>query len=82
MMPISHFAMTAKRGKLPVLKRPSIRTMSPDAREAATIDLPGDGNASIRMQKGAIASICLDSGLSQPGELQWLVTAQVIEAAV
>ena len=42
----------------------------------------GDGNASIRMQKGAIASICLDSGLSQPGELQWLVTAQVIEAAV
>ena len=42
----------------------------------------GDGNASIRMQKGAIASICLDSGLSHPGELQWLVTAQVIEAAV
>ena len=42
----------------------------------------GDGNASIRMQKGAIASICLDNGLSQPGELQWLVTAQVIEAAV
>ena len=42
----------------------------------------GDGNASIRMQKGAIASICLDDGISQPGELQWLVTAQVIEAAV
>ena len=39
-------------------------------------------NAAIRMQKGAIASICLDNGFSQPGELQWLVTAQVIEAAV
>jgi len=42
----------------------------------------GDKNAAIRMQKGAIASICLENGFSQPGELQWLVTAQVIEAAL
>ncbi len=42
----------------------------------------GGGDASIRMQKGAIASICLENGFVQPGELQWLVTAQVIEAAV
>ena len=37
MMPTSHFAMTARRGKLPILKRP--------ARAAAAIDLPGDGSA-------------------------------------
>lgn len=33
----------------------------------------GDGTASIRMQKGAVASIRLDDGPGQPGELEWLV---------
>jgi len=41
----------------------------------------GDGSAAIRMQKGAVASIRLDDGLGQPGELQWLATAQLFEAA-
>lgn len=41
----------------------------------------GDGTAAIRMQKGAVASIRLDDGLGQPGELQWLATAQLLEAA-
>lgn len=34
----------------------------------------GDGTASIRMQKGAIASIRLDDGPGHPGDLEWLVT--------
>ena len=42
----------------------------------------GDGKANIRMQKGAIASICLENGFSHSGELQWLIPAQVIEAAL
>jgi phosphohistidine phosphatase len=39
----------------------------------------GDGSASIRMQKGAVASICLDDGPGHPGELEWLATAGVVE---
>jgi len=35
----------------------------------------GDGNAAIRMTKGAVASIRLDDGLGQSGELEWLATA-------
>lgn len=35
----------------------------------------GDGNAAIRMAKGAVASIRLDDGLGQSGELEWLATA-------
>jgi phosphohistidine phosphatase len=34
----------------------------------------GDGSAAIRMQKGAVASIRLDDGLGQTGELVWLAT--------
>ena len=34
----------------------------------------GDGSAAIRMQKGAVASIRLDDGLGQTGELIWLAT--------
>ena len=41
----------------------------------------GDSTATIRMQKGAVASIALERGLTLPGELQWLATAQLIEAA-
>lgn len=37
----------------------------------------GDGTASIRMQKGAIASIRLDDGPGQPGDLEWLVTPDI-----
>lgn len=39
----------------------------------------GDGSAAIRMQKGAVASIRLDDGPGQPGELEWLATAGIIE---
>ena len=42
----------------------------------------GNGKANIRMQKGTIASICLENGFSHSGELQWLIPAQVIEAAL
>ena len=38
----------------------------------------GDGRAAIRMQKGAVASIRLDDGLGQPGELEWLATADML----
>jgi phosphohistidine phosphatase len=38
----------------------------------------GDATAAIRMQKGAVASIDLPDGLGQPGELQWLVTAEAV----
>ena len=31
--------------------------------------------ANIRMQKGTIASICLENGFSHSGELQWLIPA-------
>jgi phosphohistidine phosphatase len=41
----------------------------------------GDGSAAIRMQKGAVASIRLDDGPGQPGELEWLATADVVEGA-
>ena len=34
----------------------------------------GDGSAAIRMAKGAVASIRLDDGPGQPGELEWLAT--------
>lgn len=34
----------------------------------------GDGSAAIRMQKGAVASVRLDDGPGQPGELVWLAT--------
>jgi phosphohistidine phosphatase len=37
----------------------------------------GDGTASIRMQKGAVASIRLDDGPGQPGELEWLLNDDV-----
>lgn len=33
----------------------------------------GDGSAAVRMGKGTIASIALDDGPGQPGELEWLV---------
>jgi phosphohistidine phosphatase len=39
----------------------------------------GDGSAAIRMQKGAVASIRLDDGPGQPGELEWLATADVAD---
>ena len=38
----------------------------------------GDGTASIRLQKGAVASIRLDDGPGQPGELDWLARAAVL----
>lgn len=38
----------------------------------------GDGTAAIRMAKGAVASIRLDDGLGQPGELEWLATAPLL----
>ena len=38
----------------------------------------GDGTATIRMQKGAVASIRLDDGPGQPGELEWLATADIV----
>jgi phosphohistidine phosphatase len=38
----------------------------------------GDGSAAIRMQKGAIASIRLDDGPGQPGELDWLVVPELL----
>lgn len=38
----------------------------------------GDGSAAVRMDKGAIASIALDDGLGHPGELEWLVTPDVV----
>ena len=38
----------------------------------------GDGSAAVRMQKGAIASIRLDDGPGQPGELEWLATDEII----
>ncbi len=37
----------------------------------------GDGSAAIRMHKGAVASIRLDDGPGQPGELEWLATADI-----
>jgi len=37
----------------------------------------GDGAASIRMQKGAVASIRLDDGPGHPGELDWLATDEI-----
>jgi len=38
----------------------------------------GDGSASIRMQKAAVASIRLDDGPGQPGELEWLATDEIL----
>lgn len=38
----------------------------------------GDGSAAIRMQKGSVASIRLDDGPGQPGELEWLATADIV----
>ena len=38
----------------------------------------GDGSASIRMQKGAAASIRLDDGPGHPGELEWLATDDIV----
>jgi phosphohistidine phosphatase len=38
----------------------------------------GDGTASIRMQKGAVASIRLDDGPGHPGELEWLATDDIV----
>lgn len=38
----------------------------------------GDGSAAVRMEKGAIASVSLDDGLGQPGELDWLVTPDLM----
>ncbi|RLS34917.1 MAG: hypothetical protein DWH79_03135 [Planctomycetota bacterium] len=39
----------------------------------------GDGSAAIRMAKGAVASIRLDDGIGQPGELEWLATAPLLD---
>lgn len=38
----------------------------------------GDGSAAVRMQKGAIAAIALDDGPGQAGELEWLVSPDVL----
>jgi phosphohistidine phosphatase len=38
----------------------------------------GDGSAAVRMGKGAVASIRLDDGPGQPGELDWLVTPDLL----
>jgi phosphohistidine phosphatase len=38
----------------------------------------GDGSAAIRMQKGAVASIRLDDGPGQPGELEWLACDEIL----
>jgi phosphohistidine phosphatase len=38
----------------------------------------GDGSAAVRMQKGAIAAISLDDGPGQPGELDWLVSPDLL----
>lgn len=38
----------------------------------------GDGSAAVRMAKGAIAAISLDDGPGQPGELEWLVTPDLL----
>jgi hypothetical protein len=38
----------------------------------------GDGTASIRMQKGAVASIRLDDGPGHPGDLEWLATDDIV----
>ena len=38
----------------------------------------GDGSAAVRMSKGAIAAIALDDGPGQPGELEWLVTPELL----
>lgn len=32
----------------------------------------GDGSATVRMEKGAVASIAFPDGLGHPGELEWL----------
>ena len=39
----------------------------------------GDGSAAIRMPKGAVAAIRLDDGPGQPGELEWLVTPDLVD---
>ncbi|MEX0688087.1 MAG: histidine phosphatase family protein [Pirellulales bacterium] len=38
----------------------------------------GDASAAVRMDKGAIAAVSLDDGLGQPGELDWLVTPDLL----
>lgn len=38
----------------------------------------GEGSAAIRMQKGAVAAIRLDDGPGNPGELEWLATADIV----
>jgi phosphohistidine phosphatase len=38
----------------------------------------GDGSAAVGMSKGAIAAISLDDGPGQPGELEWLVTPELL----
>ncbi len=38
----------------------------------------GDGTAAVRLAKGAVASVLLGDGLGQPGELEWLVTPDVL----
>lgn len=38
----------------------------------------GDGSAAVRMQKGGVASISLDDGPGQPGELQWLLSPELL----
>ena len=39
----------------------------------------GDGSAAVRMQKGAVAAIALGDGLGQLGELEWLVTPDLLD---
>jgi phosphohistidine phosphatase len=38
----------------------------------------GDGSAAVRFAKGAIASISLGDGLGQPGDLDWLITPDLL----
>jgi len=38
----------------------------------------GDGSAAVRFAKGAIASVALGDGLGQPGDLEWLVTPDLL----
>jgi hypothetical protein len=38
----------------------------------------GDGSATVRMDKGAVASISFADGLGHPGELEWLAVPDLL----
>ena len=38
----------------------------------------GDGGAGVRMEKGAIAAIALDDGPGHPGDLEWMMTPDLL----